>query len=238
MPIVRWLVAATVCFTLGNFAPSAQASQTIPSQTSPTNPDNTDAAAHATSLTWTAPGDDGRAGTAVGYDIRFSRSPITAANFDQASRLNSLLLPGPAGTRQTISFTGLTPGVTYYFAIKSVDEKGNWSAVSNVAQLVAGTVGVDAALSEPHFSNPWPNPARAGARFTVSLPQAQPLRIEAFDVSGRLVKTLADGEYSAGTFDLSWDLRDGHGQPLQAGLYLVRGQIGERVFLRRLTMVR
>jgi hypothetical protein len=231
MPIVRWLVSAAAILSVSAVVTgSARADGGVPN--------HTDGTAQATSLTWTAPGDDSLSGTAVGYDIRFSRSPITSTNFPQATKLNSMLLPGPPGTKQSFSFTGLTPGVTYYFAVKTVDEKGNWSTVSNIAQVVAGNVGVSPQISEPHFSSPWPNPARVGARFTVSLPKAEALRIEAFDVSGRMVRTLAKGEYSAGTFDLTWDLRDEHGQQLRTGVYLVRGQVGERVFLRRLSMVR
>ena len=51
------------------------------------------------------------------------------------------------------------------------------------------------------------------------------------------MKTVAMGEYAAGNFDLSWDLRDDAGHALQAGTYLVRGQLGENVFLRRVNVV-
>jgi hypothetical protein len=197
-------------------------------------------AASPTSVTlvWTAPGDDGWTGTAKAYDIRFSREPITAANFQSASKLTSLLIPGPAGTRQAFSIFGLTPGVVYYFAIRTVDEAGNWSGVSNVVSYPGSTVDSRVHTpAPPHFSVPWPNPARSQARFTLSLPQDEWVRVEAFDVGGRMVRTLAYGQYSGGTFDLSWNLRDEEGQPLRAGTYLVRGQIGEAVFLRRVTVV-
>lgn len=230
MPIVGWLIrAALVSGGLILMAPVFAAE----------TPHEVEGVAKATSLSWSAPGDDSLFGQAVGYDIRFSRDPITSANFAQATRLNTMLLPGPPRTPQTFSFTGLTPGVTYHFAVKTVDERGNWSKISNIATIVAGTVGLgDAAIAEPHFSNPWPNPARVGTRFTVSLARAQSLQIDAYDVTGRLVKTLATGIHSAGTFDLTWDLRDREGRALKAGVYLVRAQVGERVFLRRLTTVR
>jgi hypothetical protein len=189
-------------------------------------------------LKWTAPGDDGKTGTATAYDIRFSRNPITAANFSAASKLTSLLIPGPAGTQQQFTIFGLTPGALYYFAVKSVDEAGNWSTISNVVSYPGSTVDAETpVLSEPHFSVPFPNPARNQAKFTVSLPKDQWVRIEAFDISGRGVRTLAMGEYSGGTFDITWDLRDTDGMPLRAGAYLVRGQLGENVFLRRVTIV-
>ncbi|MBN2406533.1 MAG: lamin tail domain-containing protein [Elusimicrobia bacterium] len=83
-------------------------------------------------LEWTAPGDDYGSGTAAQYEIRIS----SEANItDEAGYNGSALLaaysasdiPGPetAGTGQSMTVTGLSPGVTYYFAIKAVDENNN-----------------------------------------------------------------------------------------------------------------
>ncbi len=41
-------------------------------------------------LTWTAPGDDGTNGTATAYDIRFSTTLITDANFNSATQAANL----------------------------------------------------------------------------------------------------------------------------------------------------
>ncbi len=188
-------------------------------------------------LQWTAPGDDGMVGQATYYDIRFSRSPITQANFLFATRLNTTLLPGIAGTMQQLTVVGLTAGVGYYFALRAMDVSGNWGLVSNIAYLPSDVLGVGAPGGEPQFSAPFPNPARGGTNFGVTLPQPGRLRVEAFDISGRLVRTLALGEYSAGHFDLHWDLSDGAGRVLPSGTYLVRSQIDDTVVLRRVTVV-
>ena len=83
-------------------------------------------------LAWTAPGDDGNIGTAVVYAMRYSTSPITAANWDQAAAVPGVPAPQTAGTRQTVGVSGLVEGTTYYFAIRSQDDAGNWSPLSNV----------------------------------------------------------------------------------------------------------
>lgn len=83
-------------------------------------------------LTWTAPGDDGNSGQASQYDLRYSTSPITALNFGTATAATGEPSPQPAGSAETFTVTGLTPGTTYYFAIKTADEAGNWSPMSNV----------------------------------------------------------------------------------------------------------
>jgi hypothetical protein len=87
-------------------------------------------------VAWTAPGDDGSVGTAASYELRMSTSAITAANWSQATVVTQDPLPAPmvAGTRQTSIVRGLTRGTTYWFAIKTTDDAGNQSAISNIVQ--------------------------------------------------------------------------------------------------------
>jgi hypothetical protein len=83
-------------------------------------------------LTWTAPGDDGNEGQATTYDIRYSTSEITDANWDTATQCTGEPAPKPAGEPETFTVTDLSPGTTYYFALKAADEVPNWSGLSNV----------------------------------------------------------------------------------------------------------
>jgi hypothetical protein len=85
-------------------------------------------------LTWTAPGDDGTAGTATGYDIKLSHDPITAGNFAAAAPLERWIAPPAplaAATPETLVVFGLNPDSTWFFAIQSHDEVPNLSGVSN-----------------------------------------------------------------------------------------------------------
>ncbi len=89
---------------------------------------------NSVTLTWTTPGDDSLTGTASAFDIRYSTSPITAANFASATRWTSgVPAPLAPGTSQSVQVTGLTQLTTYYFAMKTGDDAGNWSLISNVA---------------------------------------------------------------------------------------------------------
>jgi hypothetical protein len=85
------------------------------------------------SVSWTAPGDDGTIGTASVYDLRWSASAITAANFASAIPVGVQPVPLLAGTLQSWIGTGLSPGSTYFYAIRTRDAAGNWSGVSNSA---------------------------------------------------------------------------------------------------------
>ncbi len=83
-------------------------------------------------LSWTTPGDDSLSGQASQFDMRYSTSPITAANFANATRWTSMPTPASSGTRQSVTVTGLQPSTAYYFAIKTGDEVPNWAGLSNV----------------------------------------------------------------------------------------------------------
>ena len=86
-------------------------------------------------LAWTAPGDDSLAGTATRYDLRWSPAPIaTLADFAQATPAAGVPVPGVAGTAQSATVTGLMPETAYWFALRTFDEAGNGSALSNVVQ--------------------------------------------------------------------------------------------------------
>jgi len=83
-------------------------------------------------LTWTATGDDGDQGTAYNYEIRYSQSEITSGNWNDAELLEDPPWPLIAGSSQSYTVTDLEYGITYYFAIKAIDESENFSPLSNV----------------------------------------------------------------------------------------------------------
>ena len=83
-------------------------------------------------LSWTAPGDDGSTGTASVYDIRYrAGGEINANNWASATQVTGEPVPLAAGTNQSMTVSGLLPGTTYYFAIRTSDEAANTSAISN-----------------------------------------------------------------------------------------------------------
>jgi hypothetical protein len=94
-------------------------------------------------LTWTAPGDDGKLGQALLYDIRYLDRPIDGESWEDAIPLDEAPLPAEAGNAEELvidgfHFDGLKEGVTYYFALQARDEGGNPSAISNIADVSCG----------------------------------------------------------------------------------------------------
>lgn len=191
------------------------------------------AASGSATLRWTAPGDDSLSGRATGYDLRYSTSPITVSNFAAATHVSGVPAPNTAGSAESFTITGLTAGVIYYFAIKTVDDAGNWSVLSNVVNSSIGTVAVRLPVAFS-LSIPWPNPARGAAHWLYTLPEPGALVIDAYDTSGRHVANIASGWMAAGQREAIWDLRDDRGRKVAAGLYLIRASYGGQTQTKRL----
>ncbi|MFH1562633.1 MAG: fibronectin type III domain-containing protein [Nitrospirota bacterium] len=98
-------------------------------------------------LTWTNSGDNGTQGVANSYDVRYDYVNITDANWDDCFSAFGEPKPGAPGTKATFTVAGLSWGKTYYFALKAIDEAGNKSSLSNVAQVT--TLGQEALPTPP-----------------------------------------------------------------------------------------
>jgi len=90
--------------------------------------------ADSVTVSWTAPGDDGDQGTAATYDLRVSEQPITDTNFANAFVVPQVPPPDASGTVQRVVVRNLLRDRTYYFAIRTADNQGNWSTLSNLVR--------------------------------------------------------------------------------------------------------
>ena len=87
-------------------------------------------------LVWSAPGDDGAAGTANSYDMRWSLAPITdELTWDAATQATGEPLPAIVGTPESMQVGGLDVQTTYYFNLRARDEYGNLGGLSNSATV-------------------------------------------------------------------------------------------------------
>jgi len=68
----------------------------------------------------------------------------------------------------------------------------------------------------------YPNPFNPSTNVMFELARSGQARVDVYDVSGRLVRTLVDGFVGAGEQSIVWDGRDRHGSTTASGLYFVR----------------
>jgi hypothetical protein len=120
-----------------------------------------------------------------------------------------------------------TCDVIYYYRVRAVDAAGNYGDYSNQIVLSCATSGVGrgeggAGDVGQMTAGAVPNPF--GPATVVSFSIASPGRVvlKVYDVAGRPVRTLMDGHREPDHYQVSWDGRDGSGNPVGPGVYFYR----------------
>jgi FtsP/CotA-like multicopper oxidase with cupredoxin domain len=84
-----------------------------------------------------------------------------------------------------------------------------------------------------------PNPFNPRTRIDFEVPRAAKVRLDVFEVSGRLVTTLLDSPRPAGPGSVEWDGKDARGNPAGSGVYLYRlGFEGSRQLSRKMVLMK
>jgi dipeptidyl aminopeptidase/acylaminoacyl peptidase len=76
------------------------------------------------------------------------------------------------------------------------------------------------------------------ARLRVWFPSATAMRLEIYDVSGRVVRLLHHGHVAAGEHEFTWDGMSASGRRASSGLYFARLLAGDRVVSHKLVVLR
>ena len=84
----------------------------------------------------------------------------------------------------------------------------------------------------------YPNPFNPKTTIAFSLDRSGPVKLQVFDVKGRLVRTLVDEMRSAGPYRVDWDGKDNSGRPAAAGLYMYRLASGDVVQQKKMTLLK
>jgi flagellar hook assembly protein FlgD len=83
-----------------------------------------------------------------------------------------------------------------------------------------------------------PNPFNPTTTIGFTVPAAAPVRLQVFDLRGRLVATLVDEELRAGQHEVIWTGSDASGREVPSGVYLSRLAAGGKVVHGRMALVR
>ena len=139
------------------------------------------------------------------------------------------------------------PGDTYAFAgdVELLDAGGLPSGIRVTGlrltpRTADGTVDVPGEPAPLAFAirEIRPNPTTGSATVALALPRPAQARVAAYDVNGRLVRTLWSGPMEAGMRTLNWDGRGDRGERVPGGIYFIRLESEGRLAVRRLAILR
>lgn len=144
----------------------------------------------------------------------------------ERTRLTESALPGSSRDYQAL---GHQEGDTY--VLTATHPYGVTSEPGRTQ--VERTLGTRVALYPAH-----PNPAHGSTNLAFALPRTGEVTLRVYDMAGRLVKTVFQGQADAGDAVKVWDGRQDDGAPVAGGIYFYRLETGNEVLTRKLTLVR
>jgi hypothetical protein len=171
----------------------------------------------AVTLRWSTTSEENNAG----FDVERSTDgeTFTAIGFE----------PGVGTTEEAQSYRFVDReapfAMTLFYRLRQVDTDGTFE--------YSPVVEVEVTPSAVALLPVAPNPVSVSARIRYELPEATAVRLQVFDLLGRRVAMLADGEKPAGRHEVSWQSAG-----LASGTYFVRLQAGSTAQTQMLRLVR
>lgn len=126
-------------------------------------------------------------------------------------------LPSSGGSYEWLLGMTATPDGSVW----AVGQYFNGTSSEAMAFRKGGTAtGIDEIPKASHsMLSSFPNPFRHETSVSFFLDRPGPVRLRVWDVSGRLVRTLAEREMAAGSQRVHWDGLDSDGRPAPSGVY-------------------
>jgi hypothetical protein len=133
---------------------------------------------------------------------------------------------------------GLELGRTYYYRLFAVDLAANESAPSDTVQQALESSDVpESTVASVSLIRPNPFTREASIAYTVPSRGAA-VTIRIYDVSGRLVRTVADARQDGGSYTVSWDGRDWANRAVSPGIYFCHAAIGDWIQVRKVVFLK
>ncbi|MEL6820481.1 MAG: FG-GAP-like repeat-containing protein, partial [Calditrichota bacterium] len=84
----------------------------------------------------------------------------------------------------------------------------------------------------------YPNPFNPETLIRFSLPQAELVTLEVYNLLGQRVSLLVDQQITAGVHEVKWRAVDDNGKSVQSGIYFYRLKAGEQVITKKMTLIK
>lgn len=96
----------------------------------------------------------------------------------------------------------------YYWRLKAYNTMGEspWSTVFNFTVMPVGITSLPGEVpSEYKLFGNYPNPFNAQTKFRFQIPKNGIVKLKVYDLSGKEVETLVNGNFNAGLYEINWN---------------------------------
>ena len=128
---------------------------------------------------------------------------------------------------------------TFYYKLECVSPAGYSNFYGPVVVELATTVKPESSLPKEYsLSQNYPNPFNPETQIQFALPKDGQVTIVIYDMLGRKVRTIVDEFRPAGSYHVSWDARNGDGNVVTNGIYLLRMKSGTFMKTMKMTLIK
>jgi lysophospholipase L1-like esterase len=183
-------------------------------------------------LTWTTESEINNLGFIV---ERFNRM---AARYEiLASYKTHMNLMGAGSSNYKIIYefidTDVESGNLYRYRLHEVNSGNNITLLDSVSILF------DTIDNDNDFRiSMYPNPFNDTIKIEYFLAEENSVKIQIFDISGRKISTLINGENQVGKNIIRWEGTDGGGNKFSSGVYILAFQFGDNSYYKQIILAR
>jgi len=131
---------------------------------------------------------------------------------------------------------------TWYAVLSNEEHVVNTMVVRGAAELYrridAGIAGGLDGRRPVRLAQNQPNPFASETAISYCVPGRMHVSLKVFDVEGRFIRTLAEGQAEAGTHCVRWDGRDSDGRRVAPGVYLCRLETAGSVLSKKMVLLK
>ena len=129
----------------------------------------------------------------------------------------------------------------YWGVYNTINGEVSISGLNSLELTLATQLTINENIDIPntfHFSNAYPNPFNPRTEFTVSIPERSHVVVNIYDILGRQVALLAEGDYTAGRYRMEWTGKTDVNAVAPSGVYLLIVQAGNDIITHKMIMMK
>ncbi len=175
-------------------------------------------------LVWKAPVDNN--GKVKKYIIKYlTRSIDKPADWYEAEEIENSIVPASHGETETFIVKNIPEG-TYYFAVKSEDEAGNKSLLSNSTDDVKINKVENKLLQ--NFPNPFNLNKNSITTIRYIIQKQGNVRLKLCSIMGKLIKEWMFKNQTQGYHQFNWDGKSKSNKTVEPGIYVLLMELDDR----------